>query len=401
MDSIPTEVSVLSRLQHRNVVRYHAAFIAGELEGLWGNPTLSDSEDVSNSPSWFRYNGSFQNQLDSSSLPRRYLYIQMELCKESLRHWMDKTLSGQKSKKLVLPPFDDSDDPKWDIFGQLLSGLSYLHSEGYVHRDLKPTNILLSQNGHVKIGDLGLARQLHDLKVDNTVVASVESVGTSSGMFGTYLYTAPELLFGNGSSPDTPVTFGADMYACGVILLELWMSFNTAMERIKTLEAIRTDSELPEDFVIGYPVQSSLISSLVNKNAAERPHASEILRQLPVPSQPLGSVSPLARSSVSMKSGMPPFYNLASSEIPITNTAHDGNGSGLTSPQQNHKNLKFSSSFEDKPFQTVSWTQYKLMRGESLHLEDTIADLRKQLAQSEARVAKLESFIKKNGLGIP
>jgi len=41
---------------------------------------------------------------------------------------------------------------------EIFLGLSYLHSQKVVYRDIKPENILLNQNGHVKIADLGLAK---------------------------------------------------------------------------------------------------------------------------------------------------------------------------------------------------------------------------------------------------
>lgn len=44
------------------------------------------------------------------------------------------------------------------IFKSLLKGLNAIHTRGFMHRDLKPNNILVSKNGDVHIGDFGLAR---------------------------------------------------------------------------------------------------------------------------------------------------------------------------------------------------------------------------------------------------
>lgn len=69
----------------------------------------------------------------------------MELCQGSLFEFMRrrKDIDGKES---------------FSIFSQIISGLHFLHSNGVVHRDLKPGNILLSDEGkHVKIGDFGLA----------------------------------------------------------------------------------------------------------------------------------------------------------------------------------------------------------------------------------------------------
>lgn len=93
------------------------------------------------------------------------------------------------------------------ILYQLLDGLLYLHRNWVMHRDLKPANIMVTSQGRVKIGDLGLARlfykPLHSLFNGDKVVVTI-------------WYRAPELLL--GSRHYTPAV---DLWAIGCIFAEL------------------------------------------------------------------------------------------------------------------------------------------------------------------------------------
>lgn len=89
-----------------------------------------------------------------------------------------------------------------EMLAQILSGLAAAHRAGILHRDLKPDNVLLADDGRVKLGDFGLARAI--------------SAHTSTGdLVGTIAYLSPEL-----------VTRGladarSDVYAAGILLFEL------------------------------------------------------------------------------------------------------------------------------------------------------------------------------------
>jgi eukaryotic-like serine/threonine-protein kinase len=84
-------------------------------------------------------------------------------------------------------------------------GLAFAHARGLVHRDVKPQNVLLNDNGDVKVTDFGIARSLD-------VEHGVTQTGT---VMGTGEYLAPEQASGDPVSPAT------DVYSLGVVLREL------------------------------------------------------------------------------------------------------------------------------------------------------------------------------------
>ncbi|MCK6475189.1 MAG: protein kinase, partial [Planctomycetes bacterium] len=73
------------------------------------------------------------------------------------------------------------------IAKQVLSALEYAHERKVLHRDVKPGNILVSDDGGVKVVDFGLAKRLVDAAFTQQ---------TSTGTPGTPLFMAPELLGG-------------------------------------------------------------------------------------------------------------------------------------------------------------------------------------------------------------
>merc|ERR1712029_1147739 len=75
------------------------------------------------------------------------------------------------------------------IMKQLLSGVAYLHSKKYVHRELSPQNILLDRDLHLKISDHGLERLIYIREIEN------EARTTSPYTDNSYLwYMAPEII---------------------------------------------------------------------------------------------------------------------------------------------------------------------------------------------------------------
>ncbi|MFE9660430.1 Stk1 family PASTA domain-containing Ser/Thr kinase [Streptomyces sp. NPDC005955] len=90
-----------------------------------------------------------------------------------------------------------------DVLESVLAALGAAHRAGLVHRDMKPENVLIGDDGRVKVADFGLVR-------------SVDSrTGSTGPVLGTVAYLAPEQI--EDGAADTRV----DVYACGIVLYEM------------------------------------------------------------------------------------------------------------------------------------------------------------------------------------
>ncbi len=92
-----------------------------------------------------------------------------------------------------------------EVVLQVCFALDHAHQRGCVHRDLKPANLYLAEDGIVKLGDLGLARDLNDSRL----TAAGQTVGT-------WRYMPPEQITGQAD-----IDGRLDLYALGCILFEM------------------------------------------------------------------------------------------------------------------------------------------------------------------------------------
>ncbi|XP_027059587.1 uncharacterized protein LOC113686190 [Pocillopora damicornis] len=133
--------------------------------------------------------------------------IVLELCSCSLRYRVHTHPEDS-------PARSSNDTVKKKVLSwaqHILEALHYIHSEGFVHRDLKLENLLLTQGEKVKLADVGVAK--HEKEITGTMV-------------GTSLYLAPEVFEGRIYNSK------ADMYSFGFVLWEIWygeQAFQTAM----------------------------------------------------------------------------------------------------------------------------------------------------------------------------
>jgi serine/threonine protein kinase len=144
------------------------------------------------------------------------------------------------------------------LAAELADALAYLHARSVVHRDVKPSNVLIDERGSAKLADFGIARLIDSGRV------------TSAGQaIGSMAYMAPEQVQGERAGPP------ADIYALGLVLLEL-LTGQPPFEgtgREQGLARLARDPVVPPE--LGH-FWSTLLRAMTARSPADRPSAARI-----------------------------------------------------------------------------------------------------------------------------
>jgi serine/threonine protein kinase len=220
-----------------------------------------------------------------------------------------RSLSAVLAERGTLPPEEVA-----EIGRQVAAALAAAHAVGIVHRDVKPGNILLADNGTVKITDFGISRALDE-----------GTVTTQTGMAGTPAYLAPEIARGEDPSHASDVfSLGSTLYHA----VEGRPPFGTNINPLALLHAVASGNAPPPRNAgpladtltnlmrpdpVTRPTMLDAVAALANPaNAPTRPHQ-------PVKAPPVvpGPATPPRPVAVLPQPAMPP----AASALPTTPVA--------------------------------------------------------------------------------
>jgi len=304
LTKILREVSTLSRITANYVLRYHWAWIEQTdssesfnvfnhnpaenewhtqsrmhvLTQEWHTPPMIIGDSPETSMQLMSFMSGVQNsdtlqntQEEQQSCEPLYLYIVTSYCQGTLREELDNSHIRSLDETTI-----------WNRFRQILIGLKGIHDLGIIHRDLKPNNIFLTWDGEIRIGDFGLAT--FDSVQAQKRLGYKRQISTNSENttgLGTYLYMPPEQLTAVSNSSE--YAYAVDIYALGIIFLEMWCPFSTYMERVEVLTSLRDKGIFPSRFSETHPRQTMLIQMMLRAEPSERPMCDELIRSKLLP----------------------------------------------------------------------------------------------------------------------
>ncbi len=162
---------------------------------------------------------------------------------------------------------------KLDLLAQLAAGLAQAHHDGIIHCDLKPTNILVNEQGMLKITDFGIARLISNSKKNSPVALPLDSA--ESAEYGCLFFMSPEQI------KQQAVDFRSDIFSLGVIAYQLMVGSHPFGKGSTLAVADRICQQTPEhakNLMIATPsALTDLLMEMLIKPVAQRTLTASII----------------------------------------------------------------------------------------------------------------------------
>ena len=215
----------------------------------------------------FKREAELSLKLDNPHVVRVYAAGEQEYQPYLVMEWVEgKNLEDELSVRGRLPPDDAA-----TIAVHIARALDYVHRQGIVHRDVKPSNILLGSDGNARLSDFGIAARIGE---------TPPAVGV-----GTAAYLAPEQV------SQEPADARSDIYSLGIVMFEMLtgrVPFGAEDELEMITQHVYTPPPPLHKFVSGLgPLWERLIAQALMKKPWERQaDARALIAQIELAARP-------------------------------------------------------------------------------------------------------------------